>query len=114
MPDESRIPTSFWVGGCLRRMDANACPYYVVKRGAGDSGTVLLKINLLNGSCRLLSQGRDSEGGMGWLSPFRHEEIAEQEADAYIRRAMDRDPDLWVIEIESKNGENPFEGGIPS
>jgi hypothetical protein len=38
------------------------------------------------------------------------EEIAESEIDAYIRRSIERDPDVWAIEIEDKEMSNPFGG----
>ena len=40
--------------------------------------------------------------------------VAESEADAYIRRAVDRDPDVWVIEVEDRSKNNPFEGKLIS
>ena len=53
----------------------------------------------------MLSQARDMEGEMGWMAAFSGELVAETEADAYIARAMDRDPDLWVVELDVAQAE---------
>ncbi|MEX2649584.1 MAG: DUF1491 family protein, partial [Alphaproteobacteria bacterium] len=42
--------------------------------------------------------------GSAWLSARGPAPVAEAEADAYVRRALDYDPDAWVLEIEDRDG----------
>lgn len=104
------LPVSIWIDAHLRRLNEIGQGYYIINKGAFSAGTVLLKINLLNGKAHILTQIRDMEGNLGWMWATKDETIAESDADAYIRRAVDRDPDIWVIEVEDRNGKNPFEG----
>lgn len=109
---DDRLPTELWVGAHLRALHARNIPVYVVRKGALASGTVMLKIVMPGKTCKLLNQSRDIDGNMGWMDMFDGEIVDEAKADAYIQRSMSRDPDLWVIEIEDKSGQNPFEGKI--
>ncbi len=72
------------------------------------SGLVLLKLNGLEGECKLLTQQRNLDGVLEWVNVFQEESVAEKKADEYISRSIDRDPDLWVVEIEDKKMNNPF------
>lgn len=107
---EDRLPTGLWIEAQLRHLGEKGIPYYIANKGAYASGTVLLKLNTLQNGCLLLLQVRDMSGILGWMNALKTERVAEAEADAYIRRAVDRDPDVWVIEIEDRTGTNPFEG----
>lgn len=91
---------------------AEGIPVTVARRGEAYGGLVLLKLNLLENGCRVLSQSRDLNGQLAWLPALKGELVDEAEADGYIARAVERDPDLWVIEIEERSGWHPFEGKI--
>ncbi|MGF1626370.1 MAG: DUF1491 family protein [Alphaproteobacteria bacterium] len=110
--DDDRLPTEFWVMAHVRRCNGAGVPAMVVHRGDATRGTVLLKLNLLGNGCRLLAQARDPAGAMGWMAALKGELVTEPEADAYVARAVDRDPDLWVIEIEHREGWHPFDGRV--
>ena len=86
-----------------------AVPAVVIHKGEKMGGTVLLKIYQPGTGCRLLSQMRDLDGVLSWYSAHKEEVIDEPKADDYIRRAIDRDPDLWVIEMETRDGKFPLD-----
>ena len=109
---DDRIPTSLWVEIHLRQLTTEGVPYYILNKGAPASGTVLLKINGRENGCLLLQQQRDAIGIMGWLKLFKDKAVEESEIDAYIARAVSRDPDVWVLEIEDRTLKNPFEGKV--
>jgi len=107
---DDRLKAEFWIMAHVRRCNADGVPATVVRRGDSRGGTLVLKINRFDQGCRVLSQAVDMDGALGWLAAFKGELVPEAEADAYIARAMNRDPDVWVVEIESRDGWHPFEG----
>jgi hypothetical protein len=108
----TRIPTELWVTAHLRQCNAKGLPAYVVHKGALAAGTVMVKIVMRGKGCKLLNQSRDMEGNTGWMDIFEGAAVDETRADEYIQRALARDPDVWVIEVEDASGQNPFEGKI--
>ncbi len=112
MSDDDRIPVAVWIDAHLRKLQSEGKNCYIANKGAYAAGTVLLKINTLGQGCLLFQQQRDLDGRLGWMKLMKGGSVAESEADEYIRRAVDRDPDLWAIEVENREGVNPFEGKV--
>ena len=109
---DDRLPVHVWVDAQLKPLNNRGIYFYIQNRGEKNSGIILLKLNGLQGQCKLMIQQRDLEGDLGWRHALGKELVEEIEADQYIQRALHRDPDLWVIEIEDKAMENPFEGKV--
>ena len=109
---DDRLPTDVWVMAQVRRCNAEAVPATVVRKGEAKGGIVVLKINQLDQGCRVLAQTRDLDGNLAWLAAFDGALVEESQADDYIGRAVTRDPDLWVVEIEERDGWHPFEGKL--
>lgn len=109
MPD-ARLKADIWIMAHVRRCFAEGVPATVVQKGDERGGVLLLKLNQMELGCRVLSQTTDMDGNRAWMAAFDGELMPEKEADDYISRAMGRDPDLWVVEIEHRDGWHPFEG----
>ncbi len=109
MQDEQRIPTQIWVDAGMRAMSAAGVAAYVVRKGDLADGLVLLKISDLAGQCRLLTKQRDAKGALVWTDVLGEDSVPEKTADEYIARAVQRDPDQWVIEVEDRALRNFFD-----
>ena len=109
---DDRLPSELWIMAHVRRSNGEGTPAMVARRGETSGGLLLLKLNQLEQGCKVLSQARDLDGKMGWMAAFEGRLVPEAEADAYIERAVSRDPDLWVVEIEDRQGRHPFEGKV--
>ncbi len=105
-----RLPTALYVDAHLKTLTDQGRYYHFIQKGNHASGIVMLKLNSLKGAVKLIIQQRNfMTDEMEWADALDKETLEEQEADAYIQRAIDRDPDLWVIEIEDTEMNNPFE-----
>lgn len=106
---EPRLKTEIWVKACVRRASVENIALAVVKRGDPDGGAVLVKLNRHAEGCVVFTETRDVNGARAWHKGTGAVPVPETEADAYIARNRRIDPDLWVIEVEDRQGRLPFD-----
>ena len=109
---EARLKSGIWIRALVRRCDLAAIPIFVVARGDADAGAILLKFNGGADGCSVLTQARGRDGELLWMRATGPVPVAEADADAYIARQRQRDPDIWVAEIESVAAEAVIDGKI--
>jgi len=102
------LKSKIWVQALVRQCELNGAVAMVVHKGDPYAGAVLVKINTLGKGCMVLSQVRTGEGQRAWLRATGEDYVEESVADAYIERQRGYDEDLWVVEIEDREGRHPL------
>lgn len=100
----AKISAEFWVRAYLRRCHQEAVSVVVSRRGDSTAGVVVIKLNLIEKGCVVLTQIRLPDGKFGWRHATGQMPVAEKDADKYIDRQIRYDPDIWVLEIEDRSG----------
>jgi len=109
---EARLKTRLVVQAAIRLCSLRAVPVAVTRRGDEDAGTILVKLDQRDMGCTVLVETRAPDGSRAWLRATGAAPVSEVDADAYIARQVKRDPDLWVVEIEDREGRSAFQGRI--
>ena len=98
----TRLTSSFWVQAYLRRLSLWNIPAFVTAHGDDTAGAVLVKLNTLDGQAKAYVRQFDlMTGAREWQVLT---EGAEADVDASIARQRSFDSDLWVIEVEDRDG----------
>jgi hypothetical protein len=106
-----RLPTDLYVSAHIRIAAREGVPMTVVHRGDPTSGSIILKINRLDGMSRVLCQVRyDDE--LVWTPATREDFMKDADAEAYLGKQTAIDPDVWLLEIEDKQARHWFPGRI--
>ena len=97
-----RLTADLWVAAYLNRLRLADIPAFVVRRGDATAGAVLVKLNTLDGRAALWQRSVDlMTGDRRWVVLA---EGPEAKIDASVTRQRGFDPDLWVIEVEDRQG----------
>jgi len=105
------LKAGFWTSALIRRVEMGGAFAAVVKKGDPDAGACLVKVRTLDGNAMLYRPIRNMEGVRVWLPKGP---LEEREIDLYINSRVDDDPDLWIVEVEDRQGRHfltePIEG----
>jgi len=108
-----RLATELWVQAYLTRLRLVDIPAFIVAKGDATAGAVLVKLNPLDGSAIVYQRSLDlMSGERAWVVLA---EGPESDVDSSIAKQRSFDPDLWVIEVEDRQGRHLLdEDGLSS
>ena len=110
-----RLKSGMWVAAYLRRCQVEGVFVAVRRRGAEDAGAIFIKLNRLDGTADLY--GPAPQSAFDESSPtdraftycLRQRPAADADVEARLKREIDFDPDVWILEVEDPAGRHFIE-----
>lgn len=100
----ARLATGLLINALVRRVNAAGGSAMVLAKGDVDAGAVLILALERGGNPRFFERGI-GPAGVSALVPSGPAEQNDADIIAYWQRRRDRDPDLWVIELDIADAE---------
>lgn len=105
----ARLRSDFWVAAYLRRCLVENAPAVLRRRGAAEAGAILIKVDRLDGTAALYgpspqSEVEDRDAARSFVKLHDTDCIASAEAERRLARQIDFDPDIWIVEVEDRQG----------
>ena len=105
-----RLKSGIWVSAYLRRCQVEGVAAVLRRRGSEEAGAIFIKVSRLDGTADLygpapqsaFDEARPSER---FYSPaLKGMPLPEPDIEAYLGRQVRFDPDLWIVEVEARDG----------
>jgi hypothetical protein len=113
-----RLRTEFWVKAYIRRCAIEGASAVVVRHGDDDAGAIFIKVNRLDGTCLVFGPAPagfvGAESDRRWIACLSAQGVDESAADAFIARERDFDSDLWLVEVEDRQGRHFLDDQLDS
>ena len=103
MESTPRLKAGIFVRALIRRAEVAGASAFIVRKGAEEAGALILRLSRLDGTMLVLNQVRMGSGKLAWARP-----LGDWGPDARAAEWCDKqvrfDPDLWIVEIEDREG----------
>jgi hypothetical protein len=112
-----RLRADFWVAAYLRRCFLEGATAVLRKRGAEEAGAIFVKLDRLDGTVALFGPAPQS-----WTMDRPEERLfapvplagsTPLEAEERLAKERAFDPDLWIVEVEDRDGRCFLDLAVP-
>ncbi len=97
------LATHMRVSAILQMCHARGEGAYVIRKGDRTAGALMIRQNHLDGTSTLHARRYTMENEAEWQPVSGDVPIPDAEADTTIEKRAATDPDLWVIEVETRD-----------
>lgn len=98
-----RLKAGIFVRALIRRVQVAGASAFVIRSGAEEAGSIILKVAKLDGSVLVLNQARNAKGELVWAQALG-DWVSEARAGEWCDKQVKFDPDVWIVEIEDREG----------
>jgi hypothetical protein len=107
-----RLRSDFQVSAIIRQAEIAGAVAMLRRRGAAEAGAIFIKVDRLDGTARLYAPAaqslmEDVASERLWQRAHEAEWISPLDAEERMAKEIRFDPDLWLVEIEDREG-RPF------
>ena len=114
-----RLKSEIWVKAYVRRCTAGGAFAFVVRHGDDDAGAIFIKVVRADGQAALFAPAPagfasdDADGdahssgaamGRRFVPSHKGQFVADGDAERALARERQFDSDLWVVEVEDREG----------
>ena len=103
-----RLRADIFVAALIRRGQVAGAYATLRRRGAPEAGAIFVRVDRLDGTSALFGPAPQSEIGEDGDRVFhrmhKEEWIENPGVEDRLRREMNFDPDLWIVDIEDRQG----------
>ena len=109
----NELKSEILINAGIRAAERSFSSAYITKRGDSDAGAIFVKIDTLDGYAKLYSRNLvydfDQNKDLVQFQDLYPNKITKRgDIDLRLTKEISIDRDCWVVEIEDKNGFNPF------
>lgn len=102
----ARLRSDFWVSAYLRRCGVEGVEAALRRRGAAEAGAIFIKVDRLDGTASLYGPAPQLflDDGTDRLFTAVLRDVTPLDVEERILREIRFDSDLWLVEIDSREG----------
>ena len=98
-----RLKAGIFVRALIRRAEVAGASAFIVRKGNEEAGAIIIWVARLDGTMLVLNQARMGDGALVWARPLGAA-VPDAKASEWCDRQVKFDPDLWIVEIEDRQG----------
>lgn len=111
-----RLKAAIWVKAYVRTCNAAGAQAVVARHGDDDAGAIFIKVTAADRSSRIFAPAPagldEATDDRRWVCISGATPIDEREADARLERERRLDSDMWLVEVEERDGRDFLEGWL--